>query len=184
MSTLVCLLVIAPVVGCHLFRVFARAPLHLLAAEQRAYRNVSVLSIGLILLGAPIARVSPFLWLAWALLVGSAGSRIGTRLHLANPLAARIACVPAPDGLHRDATTVACVSGGVHDLPAPVVGLLAPRTISRTDLRDLPNTFIGGSDEHLITATRQFLRTAQDCGCVALVPETSTNSNLTSEDAA
>lgn len=170
----------AAAVAWHLRRLLVAPPFHLLADEQRAYRNVSLLTVGLMLASAPLAAVHPALWAALVLLIGTAGSRIGARLHLARPLVARLACVPLPEDPEiDDCAYLKCVrtlrgtdlSWHVHEVTDPVAILMTPRTMSRTELRDLPFTLIGGPHESHIPAAVAFLREARECGCLKFVDE-------------
>jgi hypothetical protein len=179
---------VAAVAGWHLRRLLIAPPFHLLADEQRTYRNVSLLTIGLMLATAPLAAVHPALWAGLASFIGAAGSRIGARLHLARPLVARLACVPLPDDPDiDDCAYLKCVrtlrgtslSWHSHAVPDPVAILMTPRTMSRTALRDLPFTLIGGVHESHIPAAVAFLREARECGCLTFVDETDTAADET-----
>lgn len=178
--TITSLVLVAASALWHLRRLLVAPPFHLLADEQRTYRAVSLATIGLMLAAAPLAAVHPALWAAVAFGIGATGSRIGARLHLARPLAARLACVPLPDDPEiDDSAYLRCVrtlpgtsrSWHVHEVPDPVSILMTPRTLSRSALRDLPYTLIGGVHESHIPAAVAFLREARQCGCLTFVDE-------------
>ena len=171
---------VASAVGWHVRRLVIAPPFHLVAAEQRAYRTVSLLTVGVILSATLLAHISPALWAVAAAITSLLGSRIGARLHLARPMVARLACVPLPDDPDiDDCAYLKCVrtlpgthlSWYSHAVPDPVAILMTPRTMSRTALRDLPFTLVGGAHEAHIPAAVAFLREARQCGCLRLIDE-------------
>lgn len=178
------ILALIPVVVVLARRVLGHQPFHLTPAEHANYRLLSLGTVGslmalagLSVIPTPIAAVTAG-WVAFA------GLRIGSRLHLATPLQARLA-FERVEILDKFNARVECGNGrSLHPLPYRVVSFLDDvasrgRVVTRSQAKSLPALFTRHlKDRGVSRAERRdarqelddFLHQAPECGCLVLEP--------------